>query len=138
MDLSAMIDRDGNSPDFSNFTVELTYPKQGGGTGKISLKPEAELYKEDDPNDGPDLWDNCWCLDPWMEANPNQSDGGEWNPPEDRIVSDFTSTRTLSDFVSDFTASFVRLADFLQASLHQVALPLTSALHPSFLHVFII
>jgi len=110
MDMATMLaqktdeNMDGNSVsalDFSGFTVTLSYPKRDGGTGTVALVSEAELHQSEDENMEPDPWNNCWVLDPWMEANQDNEGTDEWiQPNPDRIVSNFTSgtyTITVTD-----------------------------------------
>ncbi len=80
--------------DFSGATVTLTYPTTSGGRTTIELVSQASLWG------GPaDVWNNCWVLDPWMEANA-LADSASTDPVEPnpaRIISDFTSgTYTVS------------------------------------------
>ena len=83
-------DEDSTAPDYSTATVSLTYPKKGGGTGTVQLISEAEIHGKEDGK--VDMWNNCWIIDPWMEANENNDGSDEWNEPDStRIVSDFTS-----------------------------------------------
>ncbi|MBI5141017.1 MAG: hypothetical protein HZA20_02340 [Nitrospirae bacterium] len=118
MDITSLVQQfvggQGGSVDVTGYSVSLTYPKKGGGTGTVDLMSEAEL-------DGrqPDLWNNCWIIDPWREAwasqqqQPGGTDGGGANggtgtsvpkvsmktsarnvnvqPDASRIISDFTS-----------------------------------------------
>lgn len=84
--------------DLSGADVTLTYPTTSGGSSTIDLVSQATLWGG--PAD--DVWNNCWVLDPWMEASagtePSTTEGTP--PPEpasERIISDFTSgTYTVS------------------------------------------
>jgi len=110
-DLGSMIGMDPNTPMDPNYTVTLTYPKVGGGYGVAELMNEAVLRGEEFSMNP---FDNCWVLDPWRMANPNQpGPGEEWNQPDpDTIISDFTSgTYTVTVITPDaesYSRAFTR------------------------------